>query len=174
MGGCSDQCSYCDAVTVTAAVNCRTSTASWMMTSTHMDIIKNPKYKNKSLLFSSFVRTKWHNSTVSLPNCSLVKAGSAIYTSKNVIIKCARNLGPTSKFLGARKVTWRTTILGTTIQNLVATITWHPGFVHSWCKTVVIKTTLHIDDRSGRFLFIYFLRNSPPVGHGFLIHKVSR
>jgi hypothetical protein len=36
--------------------------------------------KQKSPLFSSFVRTKWHNSTVSLPNCCIVKAGSGIYT----------------------------------------------------------------------------------------------
>lgn len=42
------------------------------------------------------------------------------------------------KVLSARRVTWSKfpteymQILSTTIQNLVATVTWHPGFVHLW------------------------------------------
>lgn len=50
--------------------------------------------------------------------------------------KFLKNLGATSEILDARRVTCSKfhtkdlQILGTTIQNLVTTVTRHPGFVH--------------------------------------------
>jgi hypothetical protein len=60
--------------------------------------------------------------------------------SEQACINFPKNLGATSKVLGARKVTQEVNpqILGATLQNLVAVVTWHPRFVHFCCTGLCV------------------------------------
>jgi hypothetical protein len=37
-------------------------------------------------------------------------------------------------------------IFGSSFQNLVTTVTWRPGFVHSWCTSLIIKGRMSSED----------------------------